>query len=356
MRSPIYNGIYEILKSEIINGQYGYDQPFPGDRELSARFSVARATLRRALAMLENEHLINRSQGRRSWISFRGSQKQNFLFVYPHDAIGGTYEKIAGDADVVSIQLEVFRKFTLHELNDFLSRNQISGIILCGNHFYPTETIFELLKKLHIPTVLMLASKSDFSFNRYSGVRLDLRRGWDSALSFLSGNGYRRVATCAIPDMCQIRDISIGEYPVVLRKHKLSDDPRLMLRQKCLRDHSAINNPEHFYNEITAEVTRMINMANPPDAFLCFNDLWAPPVYQAIKAAGKRIPEDFAVMGFISGQEEISLDPPLTTVRLDFKKIFTQAKELLSNPPPGRAIIPADMPLIPRESVFIKQP
>ncbi|MBO7327701.1 MAG: GntR family transcriptional regulator [Lentisphaeria bacterium] len=351
MRRPIYTDIYLTLKKEITEGQFRYNRNFPSDRELTTRFSIARETLRRALAMLENEHLIVRNQGRRTWLSFRGDQMQNFLLVYPHDVIGNTYKKIAAEADILSIQLNDFRNFSLQKLNNYLSENQISGIILCGNHFYSSETVFELLNKINIPTVLMLASNADFRFNRFSGIHLDLRCGWENALKHLADHGYRRVATCAVSDMCQIRDIPIGEYPMILRRLGLSDDPRLMLRQQCLRDHSVINNPEPFYNEIAADISRMINMDNPPDAFLCFNDHWAPPVYQAIADAGKRIPEDFAVMGFVSGQKELRLEPELTTVRLNFRKILSQAKEMLQYPPTGRKITPAKMYLLSKESI-----
>lgn len=356
MRPPKYTGIYEILKNEITQGKYQYDQNFPGEKELSSRFNVARETIRRALKILENEHLIARNQGRRTYIRFRGDQKQRFLLVYPPDVIGGTYEKLAAEMEMCCIPLPDFRRFSALELDSYLFENQISGIILCGNHFYSTETIFDHLNKLNIPVVLMLASASDFRFNRFSGIRLELRRGWEAALAYLYKHGCRRVATCAVPEMCMIRDIPVGEYPSVLRKTGLSDDPRLMLKPQCLRDHSVINRPEAFYDEIAAEVTRMIRMANPPDAFLCFNDHWAPPVYRAIAAAGKKIPDDFAVMGFFSGLQELALEPGLTTVHLDFYTVLLKAKELLLNPPAKRQIIPADISLCRKGSIRNREP
>ena len=357
MRPPKYTSIYDTLKKEIAAGKFQYGRNFPSDNELSLRFDVARETLRRALDVLEDEHLIARAQGRRTRICFRGSsEEQKFLLVHPVDTIGGTYERIAAEAGMISLPLNQFRNFSPQETDEWLSLNQISGIILCGNHFFSSETVFDSLNQLNIPIVLMLAAESDFRFNRFSGIRLDLRRYWEAALSWLHRHGYRRVATCAVPDMCKIRDIPIGEYPAVLRKKGLSDDPRLIFRSQWLRNQNYLNNPEPYYEEIAAEVTRMLNLPNPPDAFLCFNDHWAPPVYQAIAAAGKKIPDDFGVMGFLSGMEELVLEPGLTTVRLDFKSVLLKAKELLQNPASERQIIPADISLCKKESICSREP
>jgi len=357
MRAPKYTGIYEVLKNEITGGKFQYGRSFPGDSELALRFNVARETLRRALDMLEKEHFIARSQGRRTRICFRGvPDEKRLLLVHPADAIGGTYERIAADAGMISVPLNDFRNLSPQKMDEWLSDDGISGIVLCGNHFYSSETVFDSLNQLKVPTVLMLAAESDFRFNRFSGIRLDLRGYWEAALGWLYRHGYRRVATCAVPDMCKIRDIPVCEYPAVLRKKGLSDDPHLMFNEQCLRNHSFLNNPEPYYEEIAAEVTRMLNLPEPPDAFLCFNDHWAPPVYQAVAAAGKKIPEDCGVMGFLSGLQELALEPALTTVHLDFYTVLLKAKELLLNPPAKRQIIPADISLCKKGSIRSREP
>lgn len=352
MRPAKYSGIYQTLKDEIIAGKY--PKYFPSDNELSSRFKVARETLRRAAAMLESENLISRSHGRRTLVHPPLPKDKNILLIHPTDIIGRTYEKIADDAGIKHISLNIFRNFSPQAADNYLISNNISGVILRGCHFFSTENIFETLKKQNIPTVLMLATKTDFRFNRYSGIKLDLRSGWESALRFLVARGYRRIATFAVPEMRMIRDIPMDEYPELLRKLGASDDPELIFNPGCLRDLSIINNPEPVYPGIAAEAERMLKMAEPPDAFLCFNDLWAPPIYQAIAAAGKKIPDDFAVMGFLSGQSEVPLSPALTTVHFNFKKNLDLAIKMLIDPAAEREIIPAEMYLLLRKSVTHK--
>ena len=77
---------------------------------------------------------------------------------------------------------------------------------------------------------------------------------------------------------------------------------------------------------------------------------------KAIAAAGKKIPEDFSVMGFFSGLQELALEPGLTTVHLDFYTVLLKAKELLLNPPAKRQIIPADISLCRKGSIRNREP
>jgi GntR family transcriptional regulator len=56
--------VASVLRSAIRSGRYGPGQHLPGEHDLSARFGVSRATIRRALHTLEAEHLIDRHPGR----------------------------------------------------------------------------------------------------------------------------------------------------------------------------------------------------------------------------------------------------------------------------------------------------
>lgn len=68
-----------------------------------------------------------------------------------------------------------------------------------------------------------------------------------------------------------------------------------------------------------------------PTAFLCFSDLMAFGVMQAVKEAGLRIPEDISITGFDDLLLSRYSQPPLTTIRQDFAEIGKLSARLLQD-------------------------
>lgn len=69
MRKTISHDILETLAGDIRDGRYGPGSKFPTERELAARFGVARNTVRRAMDQLEERELIVRQVGRGSFVT-----------------------------------------------------------------------------------------------------------------------------------------------------------------------------------------------------------------------------------------------------------------------------------------------
>ena len=55
--------VYLVLKDLILNGAYGRGKPLPGEQVLASDHDMSRITIRRALAQLEREGLVQRRQG-----------------------------------------------------------------------------------------------------------------------------------------------------------------------------------------------------------------------------------------------------------------------------------------------------
>ncbi|MEO3804672.1 LacI family DNA-binding transcriptional regulator [Nonomuraea sp. B1E8] len=66
---------------------------------------------------------------------------------------------------------------------------------------------------------------------------------------------------------------------------------------------------------------RLLDLAEPPDAVFCYNDLLAIGAVRAVLSRGLRVPQDVAVVGFDGIEEGRFVTPPLTTVVPDKKKI-----------------------------------
>ncbi|MFZ5646594.1 MAG: GntR family transcriptional regulator [Bacillota bacterium] len=66
---PLHIQLKEILKNEILNGQF--KEKIPSERELMDRFSVSRSTVREAVSDLVTEGILEKKHGKGTFISHR---------------------------------------------------------------------------------------------------------------------------------------------------------------------------------------------------------------------------------------------------------------------------------------------
>lgn len=85
----------------------------------------------------------------------------------------------------------------------------------------------------------------------------------------------------------------------------------------------------------------------PPDAVACCNDLVALGTYDALTAAGLRIPHDVAVTGHNDMPLVDLIAPPLTTVRPPHRELGWRAAQLLFERLDGQQLSPATVVLRP---------
>lgn len=63
-RYPAYAKVYEVLKKEIIDGDFAIGDLLPTEPELEKRFQVSRTTVRKAVDLLSREGFLQAKQGR----------------------------------------------------------------------------------------------------------------------------------------------------------------------------------------------------------------------------------------------------------------------------------------------------
>ncbi|MDX1417311.1 MAG: GntR family transcriptional regulator [Candidatus Promineifilaceae bacterium] len=68
-KSPLYEQIYLLLRNKISDGQLRPGDLLPSEPELVERYQVSRATIRQALEELANDGLIQRKQGRGTFVA-----------------------------------------------------------------------------------------------------------------------------------------------------------------------------------------------------------------------------------------------------------------------------------------------
>lgn len=168
---------------------------------------------------------------------------------------------------------------------------------------------------LRIPYVLV-----DRVLDREEGcsVSVDDVAGGTLAVRHLVETGHRRIAYISGPSqLTQCRDRNIGAHRA-LRDAGLSDDALTILEVQALdvasgRDAGA----------------RLLGLPDRPTAVFCANDLLALGVLQAMFAAGVRVPEDMALVGYDDIEFAAAAAVPLTSVRQPAFRIGRTAAELL---------------------------
>ena len=75
--SPLYAQIIERIRQDIIQGAYPVGSRIPAEHELEKRYGVSRVTVRRALQELTDGGMLERKQGKGTFVSQPRSERQD---------------------------------------------------------------------------------------------------------------------------------------------------------------------------------------------------------------------------------------------------------------------------------------
>ena len=149
-----------------------------------------------------------------------------------------------------------------------------------------------------------------------SYVDVDNVQGARSAVEHLVRTGRRTIATITGPtDMAPGIDRLTG-YRDALRDASMELDPEL----EAVAD---------FTHEGAERATAALLSSRPDvDALFVASDLMAVGALRAVRAAGRRVPDDIALVGFDDSIAP-TLDPPLTSVRQPIEEMARELVRLL---------------------------
>ncbi|RDC61732.1 LacI family DNA-binding transcriptional regulator [Adhaeribacter pallidiroseus] len=180
-----------------------------------------------------------------------------------------------------------------------LLSSRVAGIIVSVSGNTTNTNHFKILQKKGIPLILFDRVCDDIEASK---VIVDDYHGALAAVDHLVAVGCKRIAHLAGPEKLQITANRKNGYLDALRKNNIAINEDLIKhvdfdRQKSLD-----------------ATTHWIQSENPPDGIFAISDRVAIGAMLAIKAAGLRIPQDIAVVGFGNETTSSILDPALTTV------------------------------------------
>lgn len=182
-------------------------------------------------------------------------------------------------------------------LDHYLTRQHVDGVLLLSLH--DDDELPERIRAQGVPVVV--------GGRAHEGVRtgyvdVDNVQGAGLAVQHLVERGRQRIATIAGPsDMVAgrsrfegyVRGLAAADRPL---------DERLVVRGD-------------FGQPSGVAGMRALLRADPAvDAVFCANDLMALGALQALREAGRRVPEDVSVVGFEDAPVAEAAVPPLTTI------------------------------------------
>ncbi|MDE6125660.1 MAG: LacI family transcriptional regulator [Muribaculaceae bacterium] len=139
----------------------------------------------------------------------------------------------------------------------------------------------------------------------------------EKAVEHLIGAGRTDIWHLAGPINLEISAMRTEGYANALRRHGMDPEGKAVT--------AGI-----FIDDGRAAMERILDAGGAlPDAVFCFNDPVAIGAMKALKNAGKRVPEDVAIVGFSEGSMAKVVEPQLTTVLQPMKEMGRQAALLL---------------------------
>lgn len=297
-----YQLLAERLREELLknSGQAGYK--LPTELELAQAHRLSRQTVRHALALLEDEGLIQRRQGSGSYATglLPGAAPRqiavvtSFLddYIFPailHDASGvlsrqGYSTAVYSTANRVGTEREILLR---------LLEEPVSGLLIEGTKTAlptPNGDLYRRLRQAGTPMVFLHGSYRELE--RTPCVADDNYGGGCQLTRHLLSRGHREVAGIFKSDDIQgpqryhgvvstlrdadapIRDRRFLWYDTEARRRLLEDGDRRLLTEA------------------------LENRLDGATAVVCYNDEIAFHLIQALLDAGRRVPEDMAVVSF----------------------------------------------------------
>ncbi|MCP2359120.1 DNA-binding LacI/PurR family transcriptional regulator [Nonomuraea thailandensis] len=238
------------------------------------------------------------------------SESQFRVFDEPYFA--GTIRGIGSALAETGLQLILAMARTPEEharLEHYLTGQHVDGVLLLSLH--GADPLPGRLEAMGVPTVL---GGRPVGLDPYSYVDMDNRAGARQAVKHLLGLGRRAIATIAgsqdmgvgVDRLSGYRDALLPSgLPELVAYGDFSEHSGATAMQELLRTHPDL------------------------DAVFAASDPMALGAMRVLKAEGRSVPGDVAVIGFDDSKAALHADPPLTTVHQPTEAMGRQMAQLL---------------------------
>lgn len=167
-----------------------------------------------------------------------------------------------------------------------LMQKQIDGLIMT-----PSSEELSYLSKLLSPGLETVFISSFIPLNNFTSIIVDNVKGTEKAMDYLINKGHTNIAFVGAGEERFANQERLKGYKNSLRKHDIK------IRDKNITSVKYSYDRRSGYN-LMNQIIDSFSKKNLPTAVICYNDLLALGIIQALQERNFKIPEDMAVIGF----------------------------------------------------------
>jgi DNA-binding LacI/PurR family transcriptional regulator len=321
---PVYKRIFNELREKIISGELEAGGRIPSEKELCAAYNVSRITSKRALELLAEQGFISRRPGKGSFVNAvlpgRGEDaaSRSIGFILPgfSDFFGtGLFYGIEEACSDLGYRLVLkrTRDDAGEEERAISAMSGMAGILMLPIHgeFYNSEILKLILEKRAI--VFVDRKMRGLAAPAISSDNLE---GAEKGTKYLLNLGHRNIAFFSGPisHTSTVEDRYQG-FIRAFAELKAGYNGEFC----CQKLSSTWNWPFHAPEKVAAdvEIVRAHLEAYPEiSAAFAAEYTLAAIVGAAVRALGRRIPDDFSLLSF-DAPPQIAEPPQVTHIRQD---------------------------------------
>lgn len=326
-----YNELAEELRKQILNGVVKPKDKLPSENELSATYQVSRQTVRKALAILQDEGFIYTEHGRGTFCSEmichrKVSKNIAVITTYLSDYI---FPRVIQGIDEVltdhgySILLKNTNNSRSREAKclEELLQKDIDGLIIEPSKsqiFCKHLNLYSILDEYKIPYVFIQGTYAQLEDKPH--ILMNDRRGGFLITDYLIQRGHKNIVGIFKSDDIQGQERHKG-YIEALQQAGLAYDPDKVIW------YYTEDRRNHPYEKIKQMARRRDRF--PFDAVVCYNDQIAIQVLKALEEEQIACPLEVAVTGYDNSYLASTCRIPLTTIAHPQERLGEMAAELL---------------------------
>ena len=314
---PKYLQVADILRKEIADGVFRDGQTLMTEEELRFRFDVSRQTIRQAIALLEEDGLVDRRRGSGTYVRHGPRRRQGTIHVgvvttyitdYIFPSIVSGIESVLNENGVVmNLSATYNDSRTERNILERMMDGQVDGLIVEGARTAKqpeNEDLFRRLAQRNIPVLFMntyypeLVNVPHVVMDDYGGGRIAARE--------VLSRGYRKPGGMFKVDDIQGKERLRGFLDEMQSEGVIIPDEHLLL----------FGTNERMSWQINPEGTKFIERLknHEMDCMTCYNDVFAVSLMNRLTQEGMKLPEEMGFIGFDNTAYAEMATPKLTTL------------------------------------------
>lgn len=340
--SPLIEAVVAGIRDTIAKGALPPGRRLPSERDLSLRYHVSRAVVRKAVRILEDEGDIAHLPNCRPVVAQKDQSRQELahpdyrylgIWIWPDMGDYGASMIIKGVQRAVKdpnlrlmissavgenwdTRLESERKFLTRIARDPHAMGVITWYLGAEENL-PT---LQVLREAKIPTIFIDRLPPEGFDADYVGT--DNVGSSRQMVRHLIELGHRRIAYVSnLDDVSSVHEREAG-YFQALDIAGMEPDPDLFVKY-------AYKSDDHNMAEAKRLVDQFIALPDPPTAICAVNDTIALTLYEELMRRGVRIPGEMSIVGFDGLLRWLPSGGYLSSACQSFERIGEIAAELL---------------------------